>query len=68
MVGEPHPTREDVANSLQKLHDKGVINLESRCRDAIPELARRMVRYREAERWWILASGANPHAVCECSF
>jgi DNA-binding transcriptional regulator YhcF (GntR family) len=60
--------RRDVERTLTALQDKGIIDLDAPLRDAIPELARRMVKYKEAAHWWIIAQGDNPHAVCECDF
>lgn len=62
------PTREAMERQLERLQDRGMVDLEAPLREAIPTLARNMVRYRAAERWWIVASGDNPHAVCECDF
>ena len=63
-------TQRAVESSLTKLQDEGIIDLDAPLRDAIPALARHMVRYRyaQAARWWIVAQGDNPHAVCECEF
>lgn len=60
--------REDIERRVRALEDKGIVDLDAPLRDAIPALARNMVRYRAAEAWWIIASGENPHAVCECNF
>ena len=57
-----------VRQRVQKLQDQGVVDLDAPLRDSIPALARNMVRYREAASWWIIASGSDPHAVCECEF
>ncbi|MFL5963487.1 MAG: hypothetical protein ACJ757_11425 [Gaiellaceae bacterium] len=45
-----------------------MIDLDAPLRDAIPALARNIVRYRASASWWIIASGDNPHAVCECEW
>jgi len=61
-------SREAIEARVQKLQEQGIVDLDAPLRDAIPELARNMVRYREAASWWVLASGDNPHAVCECQW
>lgn len=65
---EGRPTRAQMERQLKKLQDNGVVDLDAPLRDVIPVLAKSMVRYRATERWWIIASGGDPHAVCECSF
>jgi hypothetical protein len=60
--------REDIERRVKRLEDDGVVDLDAPLRDAIPALARHMVRYRAANSWWIIASGDDPHAVCECEF
>ena len=62
------PSREDIEAQVAKLQDRGMVDLDAPLRDAIPVLARNMVRYAQTERWWIVASGDDPHAVCECQF
>ncbi len=61
-------SREAIEQRVQRLQDDGVVDLDAPLREAIPVLARNMVRYRAAASWWIVASGDNPHAVCECQF
>jgi hypothetical protein len=58
--------RADIERRVKRLEEQEMVDLDAPLRDAIPELARNMVRYREASAWWILASGEDPHAVCEC--
>jgi hypothetical protein len=60
--------REEIEKRVKKLEEGGIVDLDAPLRDAIPALARNMVRYRAAASWWIVASGENPHAVCECEF
>jgi hypothetical protein len=62
------PSRDEIEAEVRKLQDRGMVDLEAPLRDAIPVLARNMVRYAQTDAWWIIASGDNPHAVCECSF
>jgi DNA-binding Lrp family transcriptional regulator len=61
-------SREAIEQRVQRLQEDGVVDLDAPLREAIPALARNMVRYRAAASWWIVASGENPHAVCECQF
>jgi hypothetical protein len=61
-------SREAIEQRVQRLQEDGVVDLDAPLREAIPALARNMVRYRAAASWWIVASGDNPHAVCECQF
>ena len=65
---QPRPSHEEIESQIQKLQDRGIVDLEAPLRDAIPALARNLVRSAQSERWWIIASGDNPHAVCECEF
>jgi hypothetical protein len=65
---QQRPSRAAIERDVQRLQDKGIVELDAPLRDVIPALARAMVRYRQAEDWWIVASGDNPHAVCECSW
>lgn len=60
--------RADIERRANELQDRGMVDLDAPLRDAIPEIARNMAKYRSASSWWIIASGDNPHAVCECSF
>jgi hypothetical protein len=62
------PSREELEAQIQKLQDRGVIDLDAPLRDAIPALARNLVRSAQADAWWVIASGDDPHAVCECEF
>ena len=59
---------EETARRVKRLEEHGLVDLDASLRDAIPALARNIVRYRASSRWWIIASGDNPHAVCECKF
>ena len=63
-------SREAIEARVQKLQEQGIVDLDAPLRVAIPELARNMVRYREAASWWVLASGdpGHEHAVCECQW
>jgi hypothetical protein len=58
--------REAIEQRVGQLQDAGMVDLDAPLRDAIPELARNMVKYRSSDSWWIIASGDDPHAVCEC--
>ncbi|MFH8619280.1 hypothetical protein ACH4E8_30020 [Streptomyces sp. NPDC017979] len=61
------PSRDEIQQQVERLQEAGVVDLDAPLRDAMPELARTMARYRQGERaWWVIASGDNPHAVCEC--
>ena len=58
--------REAIEQRVGELQDVGMVDLDAPLRDAIPELARNMVKYRTSDSWWIIALGDEPHAVCEC--
>jgi hypothetical protein len=58
--------REAIEQRIGGLQDVGMVDLDAPLRDAIPELARNMVKYRSSDSWWIISSGDDPHAVCEC--
>ncbi|MFE6775308.1 hypothetical protein [Streptomyces sp. NPDC057702] len=61
------PSREEIRQQVERLQDLGMVDLDAPLRDSIPELARNVARYRQGERsWWVIASGDDPHAVCEC--
>jgi hypothetical protein len=53
---------------VQALQEKGLVDLDAPLREVIPTLARTIVTYRAGASWWIIASGDNPHAVCECEW
>lgn len=61
------PSRADLESQLQKLQDSGIVDLDAPLRDAVPALARSLVQQSAvASSWWVIASGDNPHAICEC--
>ena len=61
------PSRATLENQLLKLQDGGIVDLDAPLRDAVPALARSLVQQSAAaSSWWIIASGDNPHALCEC--
>jgi hypothetical protein len=65
---QPRPSREEMESQIQKLHDRGIVDLDAPLRDAIPALARKLLQSAQSDSWWIIASGSDPHAVCECDF
>lgn len=62
------PTRAEIERAAEQLQDRGMVDLDAPLRDAIPMIARNMAHHSMvAASWWIIASGENPHAVCECN-
>lgn len=65
---QSRPSREELESQIQKLQDRGIVDLDAPLRDAIPALARTLMRSAQSDSWWVIASGDNPHAVCECEW
>lgn len=58
--------RADIERRAKKLQEAGMVDLDAPLRDALPAIARNVQHHRAASEWWIIASGEDPHAVCEC--